>query len=246
MTGRAKATEQNIDQVMEEAAQALTSGRYAEAERLSLEAFNEAHSAFDYERMARILLPLQEARRQRRQQAADVKKLTRLASYSDLEALLTGAKPIHPGCYLIEPLLVAADGRELRERALADDVPVFVLVREPLTRLGQWPIVAVGPVTVRTRVAPPKKPDVSWVLRTGEELGDAALARIESTDSAATRVERLTELLAAIPDHEKIHQALMAACEAAHHEAANRPKKRERPRKIEDDDPFADEEVEAA
>lgn len=242
-TGRAKAAGDRVDGLMEEATRALTGGRYADAERMALEGLQHAHQALDYERMARVLMPLQEARRLRRQQAADVKKITRLASYSDLEAYLTGNKTIQPGCYLIEPPLVGADGRELRERALAEDVPVFVIVHEPITRLNQWPIVMVGPVTVRTRLSPPKKVDVTWMLQAGEALGDHALAQIDPSDDAITRVEHLIELLSTVVDHEKLHQALHAACVEAHAYVLANPKKRGRPIKEEGDDDFAEEEA---
>lgn len=245
MTGRAKTAEDRIDQLMEEATQALTSGRYAEAERLALEGLQAAHTALDYERMSRVLLPLQEARRLRRQQASDVKKVHRLASYAEIEAYLTGNKTIQPGCYLLEPPLVGADGRELRERALSEDVSVAVIVREPVTRLNQWPIVMVGPVTVRARVTPPKKVDVSWMLLAGEALGDHALAQVDPTDDAVGRVEHLLELLSTIADHEKLHQTLVAACVEAHAVILATPKKKGRPRKEAGDDEFREVDEEA-
>lgn len=201
---------------MEEASAALVETRYFDCERLAGEALALAHGAADFERMARIALPLQEARRQRRHLAAGVKKVTRIDSYDALEPLLAGGKAIKPGCYLVEPPLVGADGRELRDRAIAEHVPALVVVREPLTRLGLWPIVAVGPVTVRTRIAPPKKsPDVTWLLNAAESLGDAALQAIDPEESAADRVDHLLELLAAVIDHERLHQALAGACAEA-------------------------------
>ncbi|MBL8747239.1 MAG: hypothetical protein JNK58_12900 [Phycisphaerae bacterium] len=237
-TSRARTAGDRIDELMEEASQALIAGRYADTERLALEALLQAHQALDYERMARVLLPLQESRRLRRQQASDVKKVTRLSSYADLEAYLTGNKTIQRGCYLIEPPLVGADGRELRERALSEDVPVFVIVREPETRLNQWPIVMVGPVTVRTRVSPPKKVDVAWMLQAGEALGDHALTQVDPADDAIARVEHLLEMLSTVADHEKLHQALIAACLEAHALVLATPKKRGRPRKEDQDDDF--------
>jgi hypothetical protein len=228
VTAKPKAAESRADRLMEDASRALAGARYGDAERIAADALHHAHQESDYERMARIVLPLQEARRLRRQQAADVKKVTRIDAYEDLEPLLTGTKPIKPGCYLIEPMLVGADGRELRDRALADDVPVFVINREPPDALNRWPIVAVGPVTVRTRLQPPKKLDVAWMLAAGEALGDAALARLDPADDAASRADHLVELLAAVIDHEKLHQALIAACEEAARDAAAAPKKRPR------------------
>lgn len=208
-----------IDRLMEEASEALVSTEYFRSERLSLEALSLAHQAQDYERMTRILLPLQEARRQKREQAADVRKIVRLSKPADLEPLLNASKPIKAGCYLLEPPLVGADGRDLRERADAEQAPVVILVREPETKAGKWPVVMVGPVTVRIRIDPPKRPDVAWMLRASEALGDAAIAGVNPEECAGDRVERLIQRLGTIVDHEKLHQALGEACSAAAYEA---------------------------
>lgn len=206
---------------MERASEALTGTRYFECEALCVEALAIAHSTQDYERMARILLPLQEARRQKRQLAQDAGKVRRLSSPEEIEPLLNESKRIEAGFYLIEPPLVGADGRELREKANAAEVPVCIVVREPETQTGQWPVVMVGPVTVRTRVSPAgKKVAVRWMLEAGEALGDRAIASVDAGLCAADRVERLYELLATVVDHEKLHQALERACLEAMHEPA--------------------------
>lgn len=220
------AAEERIDHLMEQATDALTGTRYFECERLALEAMTLAHSARDFDRMARIVMPLQEARRLRRQLACDVKKLNKLNAYDQIEKLLHGGAVIKPGVYLLEPPLVGADGHELRDRALAEGVAILVIVREPMTRASQWPVVQVGPVTVRTRLAPPKKVDVNWVVRAAEAVGDEALAMVDPTDMAEDRVDHLVELLAAVPDHEKLHQALAAACREAATDQANGVKRR--------------------
>lgn len=230
---------------MEEASEALVATQYFDAERLCVEALSLAHQAHDYERMGRILMPLQEARRQRRQQACDVKKLVKLEKYSDLEVLLTGVQPIKSGCYLLCPPLVGADARELRERAISERVPVLAVAREPETRLGLWPVVMVGPLTVRARIAPPKKLDANWVQKACEALGDAAVAMIDPGEAACDRVDHAMELLAAVVDHERLHQALRAACEEAHRDAveeAARPKRPSNRKVEEEEDEFGDDE----
>lgn len=202
-----------VDALMERASTALTRSKYFECERLSVEALELAHASHDYERMARILLPLQEARRNRRLAAMDVGRVT------ILEEMPGEDDSIAPGCYLIQPPLVGADGRELRERAFAAEVPILVVVHEPKTRLGLWPIVMIGPVTVRERVDPPKhesKVDVAWLISASEALGDAAIADVEPELPAPDRVVALLDRLHTIVDHEKLHQALTGAC----HEAA--------------------------
>ncbi|MHC4996015.1 MAG: hypothetical protein ACYTGQ_13285, partial [Planctomycetota bacterium] len=60
-----------IDTLMEEASEALAHTDYFRCEKRCLQALALARDDNDYERYARILLPLQEARRLRRQAAAD-------------------------------------------------------------------------------------------------------------------------------------------------------------------------------
>jgi hypothetical protein len=207
---------ERIDALMEEASTALTSGQYFDAERASVVALALAEQAGDFERMARIIMPLQEARRQKRLAAIDTGRLTRLSAESP-EGITLSA-----GCFLLEPMLVAAHGRDLRVRANDEKVPVFVVVREPQTRAGQWPICMIGPRTVRVRVAPPAPgkdgapaPTIEWMVSASEALGDAAIAMVESDADPADRVKLLHELLATCPEHEKLHQRLEEACRDA-------------------------------
>lgn len=214
---------------MERAERALLATRYVEAERLCRRALERARRRRDYGRMARILMPLQEARRQKRQ----------LASDADRRALVsrrTGGS-IRAGFHLVQPPLVGIDARDWRERADESGTPVFVLCREPMTKSGQWPIVAVGPtggrmfpVVIRTRVPPPPTrgtkrsptrdaaditPPAAWFEAAGEALGDAAIASVPGSLHPAWRVDDLAELLDVFPDHEKLHQRLEEACREA-------------------------------
>lgn len=205
-----------IDELMEQASEALTSGGYFDAERLAGQALSAAEQVGDYERMARIILPLQEARRQKRLAAIDSGKLIRLSDDRDLELKL------EPACYLFEPMLVAAHARDARLRANEEQVPILVVVREPQTQTGLWPICMVGPKTVRVRIAPPPKgedgkpaPTIEWVLAASEALGDEAIAMVDPDADVADRVKQLHELLSTCPEHEKLHQALEAACREA-------------------------------
>lgn len=144
-----------IDEMMEEASTALTARRYFECERTAAEALALAFGHHDYERMSRIVMPLLEARRQKRDAALDSGRV-----FVIREALPDPAR-MSPGCYLLVPPRVGLDGRMLRDQANAAGVPALVLVREPTTRTGHWPIVALGPVTVRARVTPPGEDDVA-------------------------------------------------------------------------------------
>lgn len=238
--------------MMEEASRALVGWRYFECQRLCEDALGKAHSVRDYDRMARVLMPLQESRRLIRQLAVDAGSKKGGGHVTLVESSLP-EKAIEPGCYLVTPPRVGVDGRTLREGAAKREVPVMVLVREPTTRDGMWPLVAVGPVTVRTKVTPPGegewlekdvRPSVKWFERAAESLGDAAIigameavAAAGGGGSAAVAVDMLMDRLTTIPDHEKLHQRLQEACRAALLE----PRPTRRPKKVveaddEDDD----------
>jgi hypothetical protein len=228
-----------IDAIMDKASKALVERRYFEAERLAVEALESAHHEGDFERMGRICLPLQEARRQKRDQAAATGEVF------IIDDQLPKPGKLRAGCYLVRPPRVGLDGRMLREMIDRREVPAIVVVREPTTRTGLWPVVALGPVTIRAQVNPPEPskqkkkprksnstapdellPDPQWFLTATEQLGDAAINSADPTRGPISRVEDLLLRLQALPDHEKLHQALMAACE----EAAKLPEKERRAR----------------
>lgn len=230
-----------IERLMESASRALVETRYFECEAECLEALELAHGVGDYERMARILMPLQEARRQVRLLAVDTGRLVILN-----EPVPEGAG-LEAGCYLIEPPLVGADARDLRDRAARQHVAVMVLAREPAVktlkldrRPGDWPVVMIGPVTVRAYVKPPAggKVTLEWFQAAGEALGDRAIAEVDAGLDVFARVEDLFERLHCVTDHEKLHQALESACREA--AVTPRPAVRGKAAASEEEDEFED------
>ena len=161
----------NIDESMELAEKALRAGRWFEAERLAHRALTLARRSEQWDTMARVTLPLQEARRLRREQALDSRRVV------IVEDAVHDTDTVKPGCYLIQPPLVGADARRLRLSSLRQEVCAAVLCREPLTKLQRWPLVAIGAITIRAKVPPPKqpkKPTIEWFVAGMEALGDAA------------------------------------------------------------------------
>lgn len=226
----------SIDQLMEQASEALVSMDYFRAETAALRALAAARQLSDFERMARICMPLQEARRQKRQLALDA------GVRMIIDAVPRRWNELRPGFYLVQVPLLGIDARTIRETADRRHIPMLVIAREPMTRLGKWPIVGVsgarettptptGMVTVRTQVDPPagavlvegsrtrdqgdNVPDQAWFLAAAEALGDAAIAKILPTDHPHHRVDELIEYLDAFPDHEKLHQLLESTCREA-------------------------------
>lgn len=204
-----------IDALMERASRALEATEYFEAEELCVKAFAMARGEEDFERCGRICLPLQEARRQRRQAACASGRVVML------NKALSGKQRYEVCMYLLEPPLVGIDARGVREAADRQGVATMILVREPTARSGKWPIVGVGtgprePVVVRVQVDPPAgAPDVVWFQAAQEKLGDAAIAKAPKDVPADHHVDDMVDLLEAVPDHEKLIQALAAACRGA-------------------------------
>lgn len=205
-----------IDELMEKASQALADTEYFKAEAFAAEALTKARQRLDFDRMARIVLPLLEARRQRYQRAIDVGTIEIV---DDLVAVREHWEP-KPGCFLVQPPVVGADARRMRLHALQAEVPVAIICREPTTQIGLCPIVAIAPgVTVRTHTDLPDDeaaPDMAWFVETMEVLGDFAIEALDPELAILKRVDALIGRLDAVPEHEGLHQALEAVC----HEAA--------------------------
>jgi len=225
-----QASVNRIDQIMDKASQLLVSMQPIECELLCLRAMELAVRESDWGRLGRIVLPLQEARRLRRQTATDSKIIRIIDTQTQLRA------KAQPGCYLFQPPLIAAEARTFRESCLRRGVDVFVLTREPMTKDGKWPISAVGALTVRTKVDLPagvvakegcitrdeitEPISLSWFESAAEALGDAAIASVDPAEPAAHRVLDLIERLDAFNSHEKLHQALAQAADDAQGEPA--------------------------
>jgi hypothetical protein len=219
-----------IDEIMDKASKLLVAMKSIDCEMLCIRAIELAVRENDWDRLSRIVLPLQESRRLRRQAATDSPKVRIVDTQTQLRA------KADTGCYLFQPPLIAAEARTFRESALRRGVDVFVLTREPMTKDGKWPISAVGALTVRTKVDPPKgvvskegcitrdemtEPiEISWFQSAAEALGDAAIASVDPAEPAAHRVLDMIERIDAFNEHEKLHQALERAAEEALNEPA--------------------------
>ncbi len=212
MTSPAKAA--RIDELMQKAQSSLKATKWFEAERLAHRALEMAHDCGDFARMRKIILPLQEARRQRMQVAS----APRGTKVNVLAEPIGEDHKFGPGLFLVQPPLVGADARRVRLSALQHEVPTLVLCREPSTQLGLTPIVSIGLITVRARIDPPEKPsapDKEWFLWAIEQLGDAAIGMIDSGMDAVRQVDAAMCLLDAVPEHEGLHTTLIGLCAQA-------------------------------
>ncbi|MEM1329051.1 MAG: hypothetical protein AAGG07_00675 [Planctomycetota bacterium] len=212
---------QLIDDQMERASKALLGTDYFQTEMLCERALDRSLMIGDLDRAARIALPLQEARRQLRQLATDSERVVLCDTREVLEELGdTRRESASPAicCVLLAPPLLGIDGRNLHQTLRASRVPGFVITREPQTRDGLWPLVAVGRASYRVKVEPPAnpaEPSLAWFESAAEALGDAAIENCTDREGTAKRVATLYDALTAMPHHEKLHQRFADACRAA-------------------------------
>lgn len=207
---------EHVENLMEDASQALTNGDYFECEIKAVEAMHRAWDAGDFDMISRITLPLQEARRQRRLAAIEAECLFEF----DDEVPAEGS-PVQAGVYVIAPPSVGADAHTIAEAAFEQRVPVIAFAREPKTQLGLIPVVVVGATTIRTKVRPPASgTSVEWCLEVLDALTQEALAMVDYGRPPDRQVDTLIDLLDTLPESELIHQKLAEVAQDASQEAA--------------------------
>ncbi len=211
---------QMIDELTEKAVTALAAKKHFEAEEHAHKALILARDDSDYGRMATAVPTLREARLHRLAAAMDVGTITIIDEPFEDDFKLKA------GCYLVQPPLVGAHARRIRQMTVTQEVNVVVQCREPVIRLGLVPMVALGTgTTVRTKMRKPAdldNPDIEWYATALEALGEAA-AELDPALTVFKRVDALLPRVDAIPEHAGLHDFLEESCrEAAETQAADK------------------------
>ncbi|MFN3167613.1 MAG: hypothetical protein ACE37H_11170 [Phycisphaeraceae bacterium] len=216
-----------LDNLMETASQALAEMDYARCEARCVEALEQARAGEDWVTAQRVLLPLQEARRQKRQTAID--GLILLGTPEKAAGLQSLIADERCGCVMLTRPYTAEDAAKLdawirgTHRAIEvgyadNDVDADTwriatfrgaeaqadLPAPDRAWVGRW----VDPLTVK-----PPTP-AHWFMRASEALGDAAMARVDAPLGSVERFNALDEALASAGDHELLHQRLGEAAKA--------------------------------
>lgn len=216
-----------IDDLMETASQALAQLQYARCETLCLEALAHARLANDWVMAQRVLLPLQEARRQLRQAAIDgAAQLGVKEKATPLDAVVSGWSA---GVLVLTWPYTASDAAALELQLREAHRPIEVLFADNHAESESWTISTyVGPrVSVEV---PAPKPDwvgrpvqvlgmkpptpAHWFMKANEALGDAAIQSITSKPGTIEYFDDMGEALSAVGDHEILHQRLADAARA--------------------------------
>lgn len=223
-TVAAKPTEKlnKLDSLEKNARAALEAQDWFKADRDAFEAISIAYAMDLYDRMPAMVEVLKEARGRRFREALNTGVLYTLDDPEARDEMFETQTPeeLTPGCYLVEPPLVGADGRNLRDHFFSLGVPALFIVREPKTRAGKWPIVMIGPITVRAYVEPPEddEPTLEWMEDAAYELGDSAIEMVNAEADATVRVNELLDRLGTVVLHDRLLDLLAQTCAEAHKE----------------------------
>ena len=218
-----------LDDVMETASQALAEMDYARCEALCVEALGKARDAQEWVMYQRILLPLQEARRQRRQSALDGPILLGTPNKND-----DASQPfddITQGCVVLTWPYTASDAQAINSKLHQSADPIELLFADNATDAETWRITGMaGPGLSIDLLAPkpewigrwvepssitPPTPN-HWFMQASEALGNAAIAAIDAMLGTLDYLKALEDALACVNDHEILHQRLAAAAKALH------------------------------
>ncbi|MEM8738789.1 MAG: hypothetical protein AAGG38_09980 [Planctomycetota bacterium] len=204
-----------LDSLMERASGRLVAMDYLGSEALCLQALAAARAAEDWTAYARVLLPLQECRRQRRMIAADTGvQLGTNACWRDPR----------DGCVAVTRPLGRDEAERTLRQAESAGRHVEVLWCDNAAEDGTWTVRTFrGPAVscevaapaagwVHRRLDPGEEPGAAhWFVAASEALGDAAIAAVDAERGSRARLEGLEAMVGAVGDHELLHQALADA-----------------------------------
>jgi len=221
---------ESLDEIMQRATLAIENMDYLSCEADCLMALGAARAADDWAYYGRVLMPLQEARRQRRMIAAE--GTIRLGT-SDLDGPITALSDrIASGCIVVTHPFTASDVLQLQQKVRADRRHIEVLYADNAAAANRWTLRGFAGPDVHClidapakawidrwfsptdiEVAPPPRPS-GWFIDATEAIGDLAVSQVDSPLGTPQRVAALESRLAVMTDHEILHQRLWEAARA--------------------------------
>jgi len=210
---------EKLDDNMERASRALGDMDYLTCEALCLEALAEARRRRSFKYYARVLMPLQEAKRQRRMIASqgEVRLGTSDGGF-DPDAWLADRQA---GCIVLTRPFTAEDAKALVRGAREQKKFIEVLFADNAPDSAKWTLRSYDGPAVSCQVPapgsgrPPAQDPAQWFLDATERLGDAALSGVDETLTGEALILDLEARLRVFPDHELLHQRLAEAARGA-------------------------------
>lgn len=214
---------------METASQALAELDYARCESLCMDALNQARDVSEWVIYQRILMPLQETRRQRRQAALDGPIL--IGTPAQLGDVASQLNDLEQGCVVLTWPCTGGDAKALIASVHDSKKPIEVLSADNASDAPAWRVTSyagpglsvdlpapkadwIGQWTDPSAIAPPTP--AHWFMQASEALGNAALAAIQAMPGSLEYLQALEAALSCVDDHEILHQRLASAAKALH------------------------------
>ena len=214
----------DIDSIMESASQALARMDYLECEALCVQALARARAEANWAYYARILMPLQESRRQRRMIAAE--GMIRLGTASLNGEPASWLEHMRAGCIALTSPHTAEHAQIFSTRAQQQRQFVEVLFVDDISTQG-WRLCSfTGPMQRAKVDAPPqtwqdrwlsdadRAAASNWFMDACEMLGDGAIRQVKAQSGTVQRLAELERCLEVVTDHEILHQRLGDAARA--------------------------------
>ncbi|MEM9345011.1 MAG: hypothetical protein AAGB26_00195 [Planctomycetota bacterium] len=218
-----------LDDLMETASQALANMDYARCESLCVDALRQASEQKEWVIYQRVLLPLQEARRQRRQAALDGPILLGTTdTHGNMESQI---KDLDQGCVVLTwpstPTKLLSLAGWVREK----ERPIELLFADNMPNAATWKVTSTSSPVLSIDLPAPKQEWIGqwidpssitpptpahWFMQASEALGNAALAAIEPSPGSLEHLRALEAALSCVDDHEILHQRLASAAKALH------------------------------
>lgn len=218
-----------LDSLMETASIALAEMDYARCEALCVEAFDQARAELDWVMVQRVLLPLQEARRQKRQAAIDGMILLGTPDKATaIESLISDERC---GCIVLTQPYVKEDAITLDTLIRERHRTIEILFADTTVEDDDWTIATFNGPQASIQVPAPSRDWIGqwvdslatqpptpahWFMRASESLGNAALDAVDAPVGSMERFDQLALALAGAGDHEILHQRLADAAKALH------------------------------
>ncbi len=212
---------------METASQALAELDYARCESLCVDALGQARQAADWVMYQRVLMPLQEARRQRRQAALDGPIL--LGTPKDEQDVAAQVADIEQGCVVLTWPCTATDAKAIGDAVRDGNRPIELLFADNASDSATWRVTSFAGPQISVDLPAPKSDWVGqwvdpaaiapptpahWFMQASEALGNVALAAIDAKTGSLAYLQALEHALSCVDDHEILHQRLASAAKA--------------------------------
>ena len=181
-------------------------------EKKAIAAIDQARSLPNWKALIRALHNLSDVRQAQAKYAKNGKRVQLIESIDEANTIKEA------GRFLVRPPLVGRDASLMHHALKERKIPSLFVCREPKTKLGLCPIVALGSgVTVRVQVDEPKngdKPTCAWFDHALNELGAHVVEEAKKQGKDERQLDFLLAHLPAIETYKPAYLSAIKCCKA--------------------------------